>query len=157
MPAKPKLKIALARMEDVDLLVKHRLRMFEDLHPDLKTQIHMSKPRTTDWITRKLKEGKLIGFIVRTEDGLVAGSGCLWLREQQPRIVTPLLEAPYLMSMFTKRGFRRRGVASLIIKCAIAWCRGHGYNGISLHASVSGKQIYDGFGFEPTNEMRLTL
>jgi hypothetical protein len=68
MPAKPKLKIALARLEDVDLLVKHRLRMFEDLHPDLKTQICMSKPRTTEWIARKLKEGKLIGFIVRTEE-----------------------------------------------------------------------------------------
>lgn len=157
MSAKPKLKIALARMEDIDLLVKHRLSMFEDLHPDLKTQISMSKPRTTEWITGKLKEGKLVGFIVRTEEGLVAGSGCLWLREQQPRIVTPLLEAPYLMSMFTEQGFRRQGAASLVIKCAIAWCRGHGYDGINLHASVFGKQVYEGFGFELTNEMRLKV
>jgi len=157
MLAKPKLKISLARLEDVNLLVNHRLRMFEELHPELKTQIRMSKARTTEWIARKLKEGKFIGFIVHTEEGLMAGSGCLWLREQQPRIVTPLLEAPYLMSMFTERCCRRRGVARLIIKCAIAWCRGHGYDGIDLHASVSGKQIYNNFGFETTNEMRLKL
>ena len=64
---------------------------------------------TRKWIKTKLSEGKLIGFIAKTQTGEVAGSGCIWLREDAPRPFNPLLEAPYLMSMYTEEGFRRTG------------------------------------------------
>ena len=115
------------------------------------------KDSTRDWIKKKLTEGKLIGFIVRTTSGQVAGSGCIWLREDAPRISANSLESPYLMSIFTEVGFRRTGVASMIVQCAIDWCKQHGYGRISLHASETGIPVYERFGFKTTTEMRLTL
>jgi hypothetical protein len=39
----------------------------------------------------------------------------------------------------------------------LAWCGEIGIDTIILHASPSGKQLYESMGFAPTNEMRLRL
>jgi GNAT superfamily N-acetyltransferase len=152
-----KFEISQAKAEDTEILVKHRLGMFNDMYPELKKEIQESEEQTRKWLSKMLSDGRLVGFIVRTQEGQAAGSGCLWIKKEQPNPTHPRLEAPYLMSMYTEKGFRRKGVATLIVKTAVAWSREQGYDRINLHASEMGKPLYDAFGFEPTNEMKLTL
>jgi GNAT superfamily N-acetyltransferase len=64
---------------------------------------------------------------------------------------------PYLFSMFTEPRFRRKGVASRILKEAIRWSRKNGYGRILLHASKKGRRLYGENGFTRTWEMRLEL
>jgi GNAT superfamily N-acetyltransferase len=151
------LKIFLAKTEDTELLLKHRVGMWKDIRPELCEKVEESKDLTRSWIKTKLSEGKLIGFIVKTQNGIIAGSGCLWIREDGPRPFSPLLGSPYLISMYTEKGFRRAGVASTIVQCAIEWSKEHGYKTISLHASEAGIPLYEKFGFKQTAEMRLML
>ena len=148
-------KVSLADSHDIELLVRHRLGMFNDVFPELKTQVQASEGRNRKWINEKLLDGTLVGFIAKTQEGQVAGSGCLWIREQQPRLVSLSLKAPYLMSVYTEEAFRRKGVARLVVQNAIAWAKENGYDGISLHASETGKLLYESLCFQPTNEMRL--
>jgi len=150
-------EINIAKVEDIELLVKHRIGMWNDMRPELREKAQELEDLTRDWIKKKLSEGKLIGMIARTETGVVVGSGCIWIKEEPPRLVSPRLESPYLMSMFTEKAFRRRGVASMIVQSAIDWCKENGYNTISLHASEAGISLYEVFGFKPTTEMRLML
>ena len=150
-------EISVAKVEDTELLVKHRIEMFIDILPEMTKQAQALEIPTRDWIKTKLLESKLIGFIVKTQDSKVAGSGCIWLRNEPPRIFSPDLESPYLMSIYTEKGFRQRGVASIIVKSAINWCKENGFHTISLHASEAGIPIYEAFGFKPTSEMRLRL
>jgi GNAT superfamily N-acetyltransferase len=150
-------KISLAETEDTEFLVKHRVGMWKDIRPELCGKAKEMEDLTRNWIKTKISEGKLIGFIARTKNGVVAGSGCIWLRDDAPRPFNPCLEAPYLMSIYTEEGFRRAGVARMIVQCAIEWSREHCYKTISLHASGAGIPIYERFGFKPTTEMRLML
>jgi GNAT superfamily N-acetyltransferase len=152
-----KFEISLAKAEDVELLVKHRVGMWKDIRPEFAEKAKEMEDLTRQWIKTKLSEGKLIGFIVKTQTGIMAGSGCIWLREDAPRPINPRLETPYLLSMYTEEGFRRAGVASMIIQCAIDWSREHGYKTMSLHASDAGIPVYEKFGFKQTTEMRLML
>jgi GNAT superfamily N-acetyltransferase len=131
--------------------------MFNDMYPQLTNEIEESRAQTQQWLREKLSEGSLVGFIVRTQDSLAVGSGCLWVRKEQPNPMRTRLEAPYLMSMFTEKNFRRRGVARLIVKNAIAWSRQHGYDRINLHATEVGEPLYEEFDFKLTNEMQLKL
>ncbi len=142
-------------MGDLELLVSHRLKMWVDIHPEYEAMVRESEEVTRDWIRRMLAEDRLVGFVARTEDGKVAGSGCIWIREEQPRPTSRRQEIPYLLSMYTEKGHRRRGVASLIVKRALKWSREHGYDRLILHASEAGRPLYQSLGFEPTNEMRL--
>jgi GNAT superfamily N-acetyltransferase len=131
--------------------------MWHDIHPELDAEIKASMGMTRMWIEKRLSRGRIVGFVVRTKDGQVAGSCCLWIREEQPRPTSPRLEVPYLMSVYTERRFRRKGVAGQAVKSAIAWCREHGYESVILHASEEGKSLYEALGFKPTTEMRLKL
>ena len=98
-----------------------------------------------------------MGLIAKTEEEQIVGSCCIWIREQPPLPISKFLEVPYLMSLYTEREFRRKGVASLIIETAITWCRAHGYNRVNLDASEAGKSLYETFGFKPGYGMRLEL
>lgn len=131
--------------------------MWHDIHPELDAEIEASKGTTRRWIEERLSNDRIVGFVVRTVDGQVAGSCCLWIREEQPRPTSPRLEVPYLMSMYTEKRFRRKGVARQVVRSAIAWCKEHGYERVILHASKEGKSLYEALGFEPTTEMRLKL
>ncbi len=150
-------RIVLAKAGDNELLVEHRVAMWKEIRPEFTKKAEELKELTRDWIKTKLSEGKLIGFIAETLTGEVAGSGCIWLREDAPRPFNPCLEAPYLMSMYTEEGFRRTGVAKMIVQHAIDWSKKHGYRTMSLHASEAGIQLYGQFGFKLTTEMRIML
>ena len=147
--------LSYAGPDDIDLLVAHRLNMWRDIHPELGTKVDEAERLTRKWVKEKLAEGRLIGLIAHSPDGEVAGSGCIWLREEQPRPTTPRLEVPYLMSMYTEPLFRRKGVARAIVKRALEWCKDHNYDRVNLHASTQGKPLYESLGFEPTTELRL--
>jgi len=124
---------------------------------DMGASLPGTEERTREWIAERLASGKLVGFMVKTEDGRIVGSGCIWIREQVPLPFTAHLETPYLMSMYTEPEFRRKGVAKLIAETAIEWCRSHGYERISLDASEEGKSLYEKLGFVPGFSMRLQL
>jgi GNAT superfamily N-acetyltransferase len=147
-------KLSYAGKGDVDILAEHRKKMWLDIHPEYEKEVRATVKGSREWIRDQLSRGSLIGLIVRTADGEVAGSGCIWLREEQPRPTNMRLSVPYLMSMYTVRGFRRQGVASLIVKGALKWCREGEYDEIVLHASREGRLVYEGLGFEPSNEMK---
>ncbi len=66
----------------------------------------------------------------------------MWLQQVQPRPHRASMVQPYLLSMYTEPDFRRRGVASMVVKEAIEWCR---------------KNKYSQLGFKRTWEMRLDL
>jgi len=149
--------IIFAGPDDVDLLVKHRLGLLHEVHPELETKIEESEVWTRDWIRKRLSDGELIGLLAKAEDGKVVGSGCIWLRDEQPRPTNPRMIAPYLMSMYTMPEFRRKGVARLIVRSALDWCKERGYERVSLHSSEAGKLLYASLGFSPTTEMRAKL
>lgn len=152
-------KISFATKRDVELLARHRILMWEDILDSLEELVKLPgfEERTVKWINEKLDQGKLIGLIARTEDEQVAGSGCIWLREQPPLPFTKFLEGPYLLSMYAEKEFRRRGVGRVIVEAAIAWCREHGYDRVMLDASEAGKRLYEKLGFQPGYSMRLQL
>lgn len=131
--------------------------MWLDIHPEWADKVKETDEVTTDWIRMRLSEGTLVGFVARTMDGKVAGSGCVWVREEQPRPTNPGQKFPYLMSMYTEKEFRRQGVAKKVAEAAIRWCRENGYDRLVLHASDEGKPLYAALGFQPSREMRLIL
>ncbi len=150
-------RIGYATLEDADLLAKHRVLMWKDIWEDDidKASIQRIEEGTREWIRKKLAKGEVIGLIAKTKEGQVAGSGCIWLREIPPVPFSDRPEIPYLMSMYTEFGFRRKGVAKKIVEFAIDWCRKRGYSRLNLDASDEGRKLYEKLGFKPGFSMRL--
>lgn len=154
---KGKFQISRSTTEDLGTLQRHRLKMFYEMKPDKNEYLPEFEAVTEQWIARKVKDQNYVALIARTEDGQVAGSGCLLVKEDQPRPGNLNLNAPYILSMYTEPEYRHMGVASLIIEKLISWAKQNGYDRIDLHASPLGRSLYEKFGFRQTNEMRLLL
>ena len=127
--------------------------MWRDIRPELEEKLPAAEDLTRRWIEDGLAKERLIGFVARTSKNRIVGSGCLWIRPEQPRPTNPRLEVPYLMSMYTESEFRGRGVARRIVQEALKWCREMRYDRVVLHASRQGMPLYESIGFEPTTEM----
>ncbi len=152
-----KLAVRRATLQDLDILVHQRHAMWADLGIKDKSMHEKGDRAYRQWARTRLKGGKLLAWVVEDRDGRVAGGGCLWLQPVQPRPHRTAMFQPYLLSMYTEPGSRRRGVASLVVRAAIDWCRKNGYERLMLHASDMGREVYGRFGFKRTWEMRLDL
>ena len=150
-------RIRRATLRNVEDLVHQRRGMWWDMGIRDPTRLDDADRAYRRWVKPEIREGRYLGWIVETSDRMVIGGGCLWLRPTQPRPHKGAFVDPYLLSMFVEPRFRRKGVASLIIKHAVEWCRRNGYTRILLHANKKGRHLYRKLGFIRTWEMRLEV
>ncbi len=152
-----KLRIRRARPRDLNALVHQRRAMWIDVGIRDKERHDVADVVYRKWARARLRNQTLIAWVAETSDSKIVGGGCLWLHPVQPSPKRTETLQPYLLSMYTEPPFRRKGVASLIVGKAIAWSRKQGYNRMVLHASDTGRKVYQQLGFKRTWEMRLDL
>lgn len=147
-------RVRLATLKDLDLLVRHRRKMFEEISDATPHELDAVDREYRRWARTRMRSGQYTAFLVEA-GGRIPSSGALWLMPLPPRPWTRGGRAPYLMSMYTERADRGKGHASLVVRAAIRWAKAHGHKVVLLHASDEGKGIYERAGFRPTSEMRL--
>ena len=145
-----------ARLEDLDLLVRHRRGMWKAIAHIPKDDLDAADGAYRRWARTQMKSNRFAGFIVDIGGEPVA-SGCLWLMNVQPRPNWEGTTAAYLLSMFTEPAHRGQGHGARIVREAIRYAKARGIHVMLLHASAFGEPIYKRLGFERTTEMRLFL
>lgn len=63
----------------------------------------------------------------------------------------------YVEGVYVLPAFRRRGVASRLMRECIEWLRSMGCDAVRLQSTVEGLPLYQSLGFVPTGEMELPL
>ena len=145
-----------ASSADLDLLVRHRRRMWEDMGKLGPGADDPSEAAYRRWLMPLLASGEVVGWVEQAE-GRPLGSGLLWFQAWHPRPMVPRGTIPYLLSVFVEPEARGRGVARAIAVAAIAAARAAGHPRIALHASDAGRPLYESLGFTPRSEMVLDL
>ncbi len=95
------------------------------------------------------------------EDTIVAGAGAQ-LRRVLPHPVEladgrkAVADGRHaiVLNVFTEPGWRRRGVAEILVRRILAWAREERLDRLILHASAAGRSLYERLGFAATNGMR---
>jgi GNAT superfamily N-acetyltransferase len=146
-------KIRKAQPEDIDLLIEHRRMMFTEMAQPNDVDLKIMEGAYRIWALDLMKRGLFHGYVVTTARGKPAASGCVWLREEQPRPGRAQSLFPYVLSVYTRPEFRRNGLASMVMEEAMDWARKEGYQRILLHASVTGRKVYRKLGWKRTWEM----
>jgi GNAT superfamily N-acetyltransferase len=149
----PGFEIRRATAKDLELLVEHRHMMFEEMASPTADELSVHDESYRSWARELMKRRLLHGYVVESNSGKPAASGCVWLREMQPSPGHPHGMVPYVLSMYTRPEFRRKGLASMIIEEAMEWARKRGCYKIMLHASSTGRKVYSQLGWKRTWEM----
>ncbi len=101
-------------------------------------------------------------FIVE-EDGAIAGCGG-WSRRatlyggdhtpgRDPELLDPAKDAARVRAMYTHPDFARRGVGRLILQLCEAAARAEGFTRLELMGTMSGKPLYESYGFQPIEDI----
>ena len=154
---KEKPRLRRATLDDVDLLVEHRVAMFREMGGRSRAALASHRPEYLAWLAPRLVRAELVAFVAEDSKGAPMGSGAVWFRPSHPGPGWPAARAPYILSMYTVPAGRGRGVATAIVKEVAALSRRLGYRRISLHASAMGRGVYERMRFLTTTEMQLPL
>jgi ribosomal protein S18 acetylase RimI-like enzyme len=145
-----------ASTADLETLVEHRRAMFQDMgYSDEAAMLSMSE-KFRVWLLEHMNAGDYFAWLVSAEDGTSAAGTGLWLMDWPPHMIGHGRRGN-ILNVYTNANFRRRGLARALMQAALDWCKQNGIDTIILHASPSGRSLYESMGFAATNEMRLRL
>lgn len=145
-----------ATEEDLDVVLYHRRRMFEDMGFTDAEALRTMLGNSTELLRRGLMDRTYRGWLVESGGAVVAGGGVIIL-EFQSHPMDPRPQRAWVVNMFTEEAHRRQGLARRLMEIMLDWCRTEGMRYLYLHASDGGRPLYESLGFEPTNEMRVSL
>jgi len=109
------------------------------------------------WLRRKMQEGEYLAWLAVRADGSVAAGLGLWLMDWPPHMVGPGSRRGNILNVYTSPDSRRQGLARRLMEVALEWCRVNHIRAVILHSSKEGRPLYEKLGFQPTNEMRITI
>jgi GNAT superfamily N-acetyltransferase len=149
--------IRQASTADLDTLVFHRRAMFQDMGYHDNTALDSMSAKFRPWLLERMKSGDYLAWLVSAPDGSVAAGGGLWLMDWPPHMIGAGSRRGNIVNVYTAEPHRRLGLARELMTTVLAWCRDHRVDTVILHASSSGRPLYESMGFQATNEMRLSL
>ena len=157
--------LRLATASDLDVISDHRARMFNDMG-ELSNELFDSfRRQSLTVLQRMFADGNYVGWLASPHDApdkIVAGAG-VSLRDVAPH-PQPGANGKFaivggrqaiIQNVYTEPEWRRRGLAAILIKTIIDWTREQQIESVVLHASEEGRAVYERFGFDATQEMRL--
>ena len=156
MPPLHDLRIREGTLADISMITHHRRRMCEDMHYTDGDALSTMVTVTADYLKKAIPEGSFRSWLACDNGRVVAGGAvviCAWpahAYDLECRRAT-------ILNVYTEPEYRCRGIARQIMQTMIAWCTQQGFARVTLHASEHGRHLYESLGFEPSNEMRLTL
>jgi GNAT superfamily N-acetyltransferase len=155
--ASPEPEILPASDHEISTLVRHHLRMFEDIWEkkgisfpkevgDKISASYNLKLRT------ELNSGSCSAWIGMS-DGSIVSSGAVSIVSYVPNPNDTSGKVAFVHSIYTEKEFRNQGFASSITRKAIQFCRDEGVGRVYLFASADGRPVYEKEGFVPVDNL----
>jgi GNAT superfamily N-acetyltransferase len=157
MPLPEGFTIRAASTTDLETLVEHRRAMFQDMGYSDAPVLQSMSEKFRIWLLEKMTAGDYLAWLAIAPNATIAAGTGLWLMDWPPHMIGRSARRGNILNVYTNANFRRRGLAHELMQTALDWCRQNGVDTIILHASPSGRTLYESMGFAPTNEMRLRL
>lgn len=137
----------MAAPDDAEVLAK--LRTQQLIEEGNAEQTDISK-KLKDYFSLSLADGSLICWLGIVDDNIVATGG-LCFYSLPPTFSNPTGRNAYLTNMYTVIGYRRSGIATVLVSKLIDEAKARHYAVIKLHASEQGRGIYEAAGFVRTS------
>jgi len=146
----------IATIEDLDVLVKTRIEVLRAANK-LDASVDMSKVEHESrlYYQKALSEGSHVAVLVY-DGGRFVGAGGVSFYTVMPTFHNPSGRKAYIMNMYTKPEYRRKGIAYHTLDMLIEAAREKGITHITLEATDMGRPLYEKYGFIKMNdEMQL--
>lgn len=141
-----------AVLEDIEILTETRiivLRAANQLSDDV--EMYDVKEHSYLYYQKALSEDSHVAYLVFDGNEFV-GAGGISFFQVMPKFHNPTGKKAYIMNMYTKPEYRRKGIAYKILDLLVAEAKQRGIHAISLEATDMGKPLYEKYGFVKMND-----
>ena len=105
---------------------------------------------------KALENSTHIAYLIYDKE-IFVGAGGISYFQVMPTYHNPTGRKAYIMNMYTKPDYRRRGIAFKTLDLLVADAKEKGITSISLEATDMGRPLYEKYGFiQMSDEMELT-
>ena len=140
--------VRVAGLDDLDALVATRVALFRELGRwPAATDEPAFAAACRAAIARGLHEGTGSAWLACDAAGAVCGSAILLEFPRLPTPVDPRDREGYALNVYVAPAARRQGLATALVAAAIAEGSRRGLARIRLHATASGRAVYERLGF----------
>ena len=148
--------IRKANPKDLPVIVKYRIVMFQTF---IKEAYDWEAVREFEikYFQEKMRKNQFAAWVAETAEGAIIASAAVSFYETAPKPWNLESQYAFVSSMYTEPEYRRQGIGGRLLEEALDFSRSKGITHATLHASQSGKSLYESFGFKDTNEMLLAL
>ncbi|MGK8705680.1 GNAT family N-acetyltransferase [Metapseudomonas otitidis] len=142
--------------DDLELICRHREAMFLEAGGD-PAALRVMTEHFRPWLRVRLEDGRYYGFMVMDEGDPAAGIGLMSI-DWPPHPAHPTQDQRgYVLNVYVEPAYRRRGLATALMKLAEAEFARRGLGFAVLHATEVGRPVYQALGWAATREMTKTL
>ncbi len=145
-----------ATIEDIDLLTETRIEVLKAANK-LSDDTDMSEVREQSYhyYKKSLQEDTHIAYLIFDGSHFV-GAGGVSFYQVMPTYHNPSGNKAYIMNMYTRPEYRRKGIAYKMLDMLVTHAKERGITSISLEATDMGRPLYEKYGFiKMDNEMEL--
>ena|SRR5436190_12616882 len=140
-------RVRVATPDDVDVLVHHRIAMFQDMAVPLEAAAVRAAFRP--WLLDMMPRGVYRAWVVESAARVISGGGITILPwPPGPRYFSGKLAFVY--NVYTEPDHRRRGLGRMVMEAIHGWCREEGIDSLALNASRFGQSMYESLGYAVT-------
>lgn len=150
------LEFRIAGIEDLEVLTETRIEVLRAANC-LKADVEMLevKGQTRAYYRQALEAGTHVACLVYDGDQL-AGTGGVSFFQVMPTYHNPTGWKAYIMNMYTRPQYRRKGIALQTLDLLVQQAKKRGIFDITLEATEKGKPLYEKYGFtKMEREMQL--
>lgn len=142
------------RPEDLPTVAAFWMAMFEEVGILNTAEFSPGwERRFVEYFTQRIAAGSA-HFALAVDGGRIVGTAGAMIVDGYPSAIHGL-KFGYIFGVRVEPEFRGRGLATALTQDAAAFLRRSDCRRIRLHASTTGRPIYERLGFVPTNEMEL--
>lgn len=146
------LQVRRLEPDDLQMICAHRETMFLEAG-GVPAELQVMTEHFRPWLYPRLRDGRYYGFALLDDGQPVAAIGLMTI-DWPPHPAHPHLDQRgYVLNVFVEPEYRRRGLASALMRLADAEFARRGVSFAVLHATQAGKPVYEALGWAATAEM----
>ncbi|HEY6357827.1 MAG TPA: GNAT family N-acetyltransferase [Vicinamibacterales bacterium] len=153
-----------ATLADRATIAHHRVAIFIEIDRMGPSRAEVLADATQAYLADAMPLGEYVGWLaapVATPSRVVAGCGVQvrnvapfpWRFPKGGEVIAAGRQA-LIVNVYTEPEVRRLGLARRLLTTVVDWARTNRVDSLILHATPSGRPLYESLGFESTNEMR---
>ena len=141
-----------ATLADLETLTETRIEVLRAAN-QLSDDADMSevKRQSFEYYQNALMNQTHLAYLIFDEE-IFVGTGGISYFQVMPTYHNPTGKKAYIMNMYTKPHYRRRGIAFKTLDLLVVDAREKGITAISLEATDMGRPLYEKYGFVKMND-----